>query len=374
MDIPSRADLFQIGRSYVLDRATRIDPAKVDVQGSDVNVFVGSQSVVAYQLSKQLAYRTAALLLDSATGEDLDRLAWDRFQLLRKGASAALGTERFYRTSFALGAGNVPAGTVVRSGTGIEYTLITPALFGATQLDGALANVRASQAGKATQVGANALTIISNIGSLFDPTLQCNNDAACAGGEDPEDDDTFRNRIRAFWLTARRGILAAIEAGATSVPGVVSALAVESLNTYGQPARVVNLYISDSSGVASQALAQQVEAALDDYRAAGIAVIVFTSLPQLVDVVLSLTFQGGVDTISLTNAVQAAVVEFVNSLPVNGTLYVGQLFSVLQRFASAGLVPNLSSIVAPAGDLVPTLGQTLRTLPQNVTFTTPAAA
>src|SRR5580698_4938756 len=61
VDIPSRSDLFSIGRSYVLDRATRIDPNQVDVQGSDVNVIVGSQSVVAYQLSKQLAYRTAAL-------------------------------------------------------------------------------------------------------------------------------------------------------------------------------------------------------------------------------------------------------------------------------------------------------------------------
>ena len=255
-----------------------------------------------------------------------------------------------------------------------KYVLITPAIFGSSQLDGATADVRASQAGKATQVGANAIVQIANVGSLFDQTIKVNNDAATAGGEDPEDDDTFRNRIRAFWLSARRGILAAIVEGATSVPGVVSAVAIESLNSFGQPARVVNLYISDSSGVASQALARQVSATLDDWRAGGIAVLVFTSLPQLVNLVFSLTFQGGVDTISLTQAVQAAVVEFVNSLPVNGTLYVGQLFSVLQRFASAGLVINQSSIVAPAGDLVPTLGQTLRTLPQNVTFTTPAAA
>lgn len=374
MDAPSRSDLFSIGRSYVLDRATRIDPTQVDVSGSDVNIFVGSQSVVAYQVVKQLAYSCASLLLDGAIGEWLDRLAWDRFQLLRKGASSALGTVRFYRASFALGAGSVAAGSVVRTMTNIEYVLLTPALFGASQLDGATANVRASQAGKATQVGANAIVQIANVGSLFDPTLKVNNDAATAGGEDPEDDDTFRNRIRSFWLSARRGILAAIVQGATSVPGVVSAVAVEALNSLGQPARVVNLYISDSSGVASRALAQQVSATLDDWRAGGIAVLVQTSLPQLVNLVLSLTFRGNVDTVSLTQAVQAAVVEFVNSLPVNGTLYVGQLFSVLQRFASAGLVPNLSSVVAPAGDLVPALGQTLRTLPQNVTFTTPAAA
>jgi hypothetical protein len=114
-------------------------------------------------------------------------------------------------------------------------------------------------------------------------------------------------------------------------------------------------------------LANQVLAALDEYRAGGIAVLVSTSIPQLVSVVLSLTFSGSVDTVTLSQLIQAAVVSFVNSLPVNGPLYVGQLYSLLQRYAAQGLVVNQSSIVAPAGDVVPTLGQTLRTLPANVT-------
>src|SRR5260370_68419 len=129
MDLPSRLDIYSLGRSYVLDHAKRIDPTKVDVLGSDVNLFVGSQSVVAFQLVKQLAYRTAALLLDSATGEDLDRLAWDRFKLLRKGASPALGTERFFRLTATAGAGTLPIGTVVKSKTGIEYTAVTVVPF-----------------------------------------------------------------------------------------------------------------------------------------------------------------------------------------------------------------------------------------------------
>lgn len=337
-----------------------------------MNLFVGSQSIVAYGLVKQLAYRTAALLLDSATGEDLDRLAWDRFKLLRKGASAALGTERFFRQSAAAGAGTLPVGTVVKSKTGIEYTTVTVVPFAIGQLDKATGFVRASQAGKATQVGSNALVQIANAGSLFDPSIQCTNDAPTAGGEDPEDDDTFRNRVRDFWLTARRGVLSAIEFGAKTVPGVVTAMAVEALNSFGQPARVVNLYIADSSGVASDALAAQVRTALDDFRAAGIAVLIFTSLPQLVQVLLALSFRAGVDTITLGDAVRAAVVEFINSLPVNGPLYVGQLFSVLQRFAADGLIPNQGSIVAPIGDLFPAIGQTLRARTQDVTIKTVA--
>ena len=367
LDLPSRVDLYSIGRAYVLARAKRIDPGQVDVVGSDVNLFVGSQSVVHYAIVKQLGFRISSLLLDGASGDDLDRYAYDRYQIARKGASAALGTVRFFRLSAALGAGSIPAGTTLTTIGGISYVTTTTATFNLGQTDFVFANVRASQAGKATQVGKNQIRGFQNAQVLFDTTVQVNNDDVTAGGEDVEEDDDFRNRIRGFWLTARRGVLSAIEFGAKAVPGVTSAMAVEAINTLGQPARVVNLYIADSSGVASAALASQVLSSLDDYRAGGITVLVFTSIPQLISVVLSLTFAGNVDTVALSQIIQAAVVGFVNSLPVNGPLYVGQLFSVLQRYAAQGLVVKQSAIVAPAGDLVPALGQTLRTTPSFVT-------
>jgi uncharacterized phage protein gp47/JayE len=368
-DLPSRLDLQALARDYVLQKATRLDPGIVDVLGSDANLFVGSQAVTGYALVKQLAYAVANLLLDSAENENLDRYAYDRYQLARKGAAAALGTARFSRTTSTLGAGNVPIGTVLRTLTGIEYVTTTTAVFGASQVDGATAFIRASQAGKAQQVGANQVRQVANAQALFDPTIQVTNDAGTAGGEDAEDDEDFRGRIRDFWLTARRGVLSAIEFGAKTVPGVVSAQAIESLTGGGQPARVVNLYIADSSGVSSAALAAQVQSALNDFRAGGIAVLISSSLPQLVQVQLRLQFVGGTDTVALSENVRAAVVEFVNSLPVNGTLYVAQLYSVLQRFASSGLIPSKESIVAPAGDLVPVLGQTLRATLQTVSIT-----
>lgn len=58
--------------------------------------------------------------------------------------------------------------------------------------------------------------------------------------------------------------------------------------------------------------------------------------------------------------------QFINSLPVNGTLAIGDLYSVLRRFVSDGLIVNQTTIVAPVGDLVPTLGQTLRTTPSSI--------
>lgn len=368
-DLPTRLDYFSIGREVVVQKSTKIDPAQVDIEGSDANLFVGIAAVLADQITKQLAFRTAALLLDGADDEDLDRYAFDRYNLTRKGASAARGTVTFSRTSVAAGAGSVPIGTKLRTDTGVEYVTTTVASFTASATS-ASANVRAAQAGKATQVGPNAINRVAQPQLLWDATLEVTNLKTTAGGENAEDDETFRARVRDFWRTARRGILAAIEQGALTVDGVVSANAVEALTGSGDPARVVFLYIADSSGVASDALAEEVKVALDDYRAAGIAVLISTSTPLIVDIQLRLAFLAGVDTRTLTDQIRAAVVEFVNSLAVNGPLYYGQLFSVLQRFVADGLILNQGTIVAPIGDLVPPVGQTIRTTLANVQVVT----
>lgn len=365
-DFPSRLDLFALARDFVLTRATKIDPEQVNTAGSDVNIVVASASFLAYEIVLQLIERVNSLLLDGAAGEDLDRLAFDRYGLTREAASAAVGDVRFYRTAATAGAGSVPIGTKLATLTGVEYITTTTATFGATDLE-ASAEVRAVSAGKATQVGANTIRRIDQPAALFDATLQVNNDAATAGGEDAEEDDVFRERVRDYFSTVRRGTLSAIEFGARQVEGIVSSQAIEALTSDGQPARVVSLYVADGSGVASRALGQAVFTALDEYRAAGIAVLVNTSIPQIVPIQLSLAFKAGVDTASLTENIRAAIVEFVNSLAVNGKLYRAQLFTVLQRFESDGLVPNEGTIVAPTGDLLPATGSTLRTTLTNVT-------
>lgn len=364
-DLITRLDAFAIARDYVTTRSQKLDPAQVDIEGSDANIFCGVSSVLADQIIKQLAFRTAALTLDGSDGEDLDRYSFDRYQIVRKGASPARGPGRIFRISLVNGAGSIPIGTRCRTDTGVEYITTTVANLGALNFT-TNANVRAVEAGKLTQVGVGAIKRFTNPSGLFDPTLLITNDAPTAGGEDAEDDETFRNRVRDFWRTARRGTLGAIEFGALTVPGVVSAQAVEVFTVGGQPARLVQLFISDSTGVASDALADEVRAALNDFRAAGIQVLISTSLPLIVDLQLRLRFRANVDTLTLTDNVRAAVVAFVNSLPVNGTLYVGQLFSVLQRFAEDGIIPDQGSIVAPVGDLVPAVGQTIRTTPANV--------
>jgi uncharacterized phage protein gp47/JayE len=365
-DLPTRLDLQRVGANWVLQRNQRIDPRQVLVSGSDANLFVGSGAAVASAVVAQLAYSTARLLLDGAVGEDLDRLAFDRYRLPRKGAAPAVVDVRMYRASAAAGAGSVPIGTPLATAQGIAYTTTETVTFGASALS-ATGACRAAQAGKSQQVGKNAIRQFQQPGLLFDKTLKVNNDEAAAGGEDVEADDDFRARVRAFWASARRGVAGAIEFGALLVPGVASAQAQEALTSGGLPARYVALYIADSSGIANAALARAVQIQLLDYRAAGIYVQVYPSLPTIVPVRLSLAFASNVDTNSLTELVRAAVVEYVNSLPVNGTLAIGGLASVLERYRSDGLIPSQGSIVTPVGDVVPDPGASLRTTLDDVT-------
>lgn len=367
-DFPSRLDLFQLARNYVLTRATKVDPSQVDTAGSDVNLYVGIASVVGYQIVLSLMQGINSLLLDGAFDDDLDRYGLDRYQLPRKGAAAARGAVRIFRSTSVAGGGNVPLGTKLLTLNGIEYILSSSATFSALDVSQP-ANVRAVQAGKASQVGANQIRQFDGaaLSALWDKTLQVTNDEPTAGGEDVESDDVYRERIREFWSTARRATLSAIMFGAKTVDGVVSATATEALTADQRPARVVVLRVADSSGTSSVALGAAVVAALDEYRAAGIAVVISNSIPTLISIQLKLTFGANVDSTTVAEAVRGAIVEYVNSLGVGDTLLRSALYSVLTRFTSAGLIITADTIVSPVGDLVPPTGTTIRTRFQDVT-------
>lgn len=365
MQVLSRLDFYQVGRAYVLTRSKKIDPVVVDTAGSDVNLEIGANSFMAAAVSNQLVQNCADLFLDSASDEALDRWVWDRYRLTRKGASPALTDVVFSRPTIAAGGGTIPSGTKLTTLTGVEYFTLADATFtntgASTDLLAVPVAVRAAQAGKIYQVGRNAIRGFNNVGQIFDQTILVNNPDVAAGGEDREDDDTLKQRARDFWTAAARGTLGAIEFGARLVPGVVTAHAEDVLGAFGQPVRVVNLFIADSSGVASRALAQLVQDKLNEYRAGGIYVTVSLSQPQIVSVLLKLAFAPGVDTVTLTAQVRASVLAFINSLGVAQRLNLADLSAVLVRFKQDGLIVNQSTVVAPVGDIVPDAGRTLRT-------------
>lgn len=360
-DLPTRLDLFALGRAYVLANAKKIDPKIVDVKGSDANIVVGAQAVMSEAVVRHLAGRTAAHTLEGAEGDDLDRWVFERCdRMTRKGAAAARGMLTLARPSLALGSGDVDVGTIVQNDDNVDYVLTSPATFGATDFV-STARARAVKAGSFTRSGPNTIRRFAKPGVLFDTSITVTNTGWFAGATDREEDPELRARARLYPRASRRGILRAIELGALAVPGVATARAEEVTTEGGTPARLVVLYIADESGVASDVLASEVEGALDEYRAGGINVVVSTSITQIVQIAIRLVYRAKVDTVTIGNRVRRAIVERVNGLEVNSPLYFADLAAVIARYQDFGVVPEQSSIVNPVGDLIPDTGYTIRT-------------
>jgi hypothetical protein len=180
--------------------------------------------------------------------------------------------------------------------------------------------------------------------------------------------------MQRFWLTQQRGTLAAIAFGALETQGVVSAQVTEALTGGAMPARAVSAYFADSSGVASKALGDAVLITLDEYRCAGIPVLPELGVPQLVSVVMSLSFVAGVDTNLLAQTIRTAVVGYINSLGVGQTLEMGALMALLSRYRNQGLVTKDSTFIEPVGNVEPAAGRTLRTTLDRVTLATSTLA
>lgn len=374
MDLPSRVDLFARGRAFVRGCAKKLDPKLIDLEGSQANIIVQTAAMIGAVIVSAIAFEASKLLIESAEKDDLDRIVFDRYRFTRHGASPSRTDIQLSRPTFAGGAGTIPVGTRVVAGN-VEFLVQTPISFGPTDLF-SQGRVRSTKAGSETRVARGAINRFARPGEIFDKTIEITNEEAAAGGEDRELDDAFRARARKFARALARGTLDAIETGGLSVPGVVQAVAIEVLaplegGTYRDlpsvvPARVVELFIADSTGVASRALATEVETALREWRAGGVAVLVRTSIPVVVPIVARVRYRANVDSVTLAAQMNAAIVAFTQGLAPNQTLYVSDLITVLKRYNDLGVIVDANCIVEPAGDLVPDVGQTIRATTETV--------
>jgi len=365
-DLPSRAELFEVGADDLLVRAQtrpvgrRITPEQVYTPGSDINLLLGSTSCIAEEVIRQLARGLSDLTLDGAKGIALDRWVADRYSpyLVRLTATPAWVPLTFTRTSIAAGAVTYLAGSVVRSQNGVRFSLWTDAVFGATSRGPVTVSGRAVEAGLSGNVAIGTVTAF--VTAPPDATMLVTNGEPGAGGDDSESDEKLRARARLFYLTARRGILSAIELGAMSVAGVRQAYAQELLSEpMGTPSGFIDLYIADANGQSNTALSDAVELALEEWRAGGIVVAVYGATPVYQQVALELSYEAGIDTSAAWDNVRAAVIAAVNALRPGETLRVASIIEAAKSVT--GVIVSDSAVVDPTGDVIPATGQVIRT-------------
>lgn len=387
MDFPLFNDLFQIGASQILALNGNLTVESVNRAGSDINIDVAAAAAIGDECINQLTSVAAGTFLDSAKGTALDRLLYDRYGLLRNPAAPAIGSVQFQVTD---ANGNaivnpssftIPVGTALATGSNEQFVTTVAEVYPAGAQGPITVAVQSVLAGADQQAAPNTITSLTSTiagGPTAPRRLAVTNVFATAGAADEETDDAFRARGRSFFSTARRGTLDAIVQGALSYPGVTAAQAFEAITVMGQPARYVQLIISDAYtnslaslntvpptyATQSQVLALNVYNALTDVRAGGIAVQVIVGQVVLQPVMLSLSFTaaannlpGGIDGVAI--AARAAVVGYTNGLAPGITWTPAGALAALQGIPGLQITGN--EISSPAGPVIPTALQVIRT-------------
>jgi hypothetical protein len=373
MDLPTFQDLFQIAQNEMLTRNRRLSLAEVQRTGSDLNIIVGAGAAGADEVVGQLARVAKSRSLATARGMELDLLVNDRYAgLLRKAASPSYTYARFSTTTPAAAAFTIPDGTILSAPDGLQFLTIGDTTFPAGSTGPVNVRARSLQAGSGQRALANSIdSIVTQItGAPAD--LAVTNPAATFGGDDAERDEDLIARARGFFVNARRGTTTAIQQAVLSVPGVQTCAVFESLDLLGRPVGPVQVVISDAytdmfaySGppgsyqIQSDALANQIQQFLSEYRAAGITVQILVAQVALVSVQLSLSYLAGFDAEGVNTAAKTSIMSVVNNLPPGGNITLDLLQQALRVIP--GLAYTGNEVLTPRNEVVAGGGQALRT-------------
>lgn len=361
-DFPSFDDLFELQRREILLRNPNLATDAVDRPGADANALVAASAMVGDEIVGQLAEAWAGLWLESSTGTRLDRLAWDRYEMVRKPASVAYGTVEFSTTTPAAAAFTIPAGLELPAQDGRIYYTVESQTFPYGSVGPISVRFISQLTGVAQQLRSGSIVRYNGVLPGAPTDLEVTNVLATAGAADAETDDEFRGRIRQARTAAPPGTKEGIEQKALAFPGVQSARAYAHLDLYGLPARASVLVISDAytEGLAtlntavpayeaqSQALAQTVLGTLDDTRALGIPIQVMVAAVRMVPITLNLTLAATASADTTLRA-RAALTRYLNTRGPGRAWVQVEAYRVLQGVT--GLIITGKEIQYPPGDI-----------------------
>lgn len=365
-DFPSWKELFDLAKNTILAGNAGITQDAVERPGTHVNILTAMMASVADEVIHQAAVAMQRAIPSLASGDYLDRLAWDWYGLTRNPATPATATVTFHRTTTDVY--TMPAGTRVTNADGsVGFLTDTDTIFAADVTDADVA-VTCEQAGTIGNLEANQITVLQTPQPGQSFTITASTEAT--GGEDEETDKNLRWRIRNFWASVQRGTLAALEYGAKQVSGITLAHAYETQDS--EDCYTVHLIVADSSGRANSSQVAAVQTEIDHWRACGVKVNVVGGQVQYVDVAVTLTLEAGFDPTVAIETVRSNIVNTINRKGINETLHVSSIQMAALIYGKGGTAPDLgvrdATVTAPATDIVPPDGYILRTTPDRVSI------
>ncbi len=264
------------------------------------------------------------------------------FDFPRKAGTKATVNVIFSR-AVANGEITIPAGTRVKTASGLRFVLSSATAILAGNTDSPSAEVEAESVGTAYNVSSGTVIVLEDQVAGVDTVT---NALAALGGVDQETNIAYKNRFQAYIEGLGRANIAGLKAGALSVAGITSVSIVELFPPVSDVN--VNLYIDDgsSSGVSTaKVIATQMVIDGDGtednpgYRAAGVNVVV--KKPSIVtqNISATLSILAGVDTDQLQTDVINSLTAYVNALGVGSDIVYNELiYAIMDVFGVTDVV------------------------------------
>ena len=307
--------------------------------------------------------------LSTSYGADADSFLADFGIMTRLGAIAATGTVTFARYTATASTPQIPIGTLVKTGDGLQsftvyadlsnsaYSAALNAYVMPASTPSLNVPVIAVVPGAAGNVAAGAASLIASAVSGVDTV---NNPAGFLNGSDFETDAALKAR---FVLT----IAGLRDATEFAIGKAISALGVGiqyviSSNTnadgsvnYG----MVTVFVDDGSGAIPLSLLTQAQAAVNAVRAASIRTGVFAANILTANIAMAVVTGPGYVHATVVAQVVAALSAATNGMGLGKTL---PYFSLASTALAVPGVTNITSVTLNGGvaDLVPALGKTIK--------------
>jgi len=311
-------------------------------------------------------YNTVVGFIYGAYGKYLDYLG-DIFGLERIAATVASSHSsavKFYTNASSFGAINnnvdivIPTGTRVWAQRGedkIYYSVIADSTLPKNDTS-AYVNVKAVSSGSSSNVQAGTLRFFefSNYSPTASYSLFVTNVDSIDNGSDEETDDNFRYRIINAKLHGAAANETAIRLACFNVPGVADVLITDKYAGIGT-ARVI---IKSTTPVVSSGLLDEVQAAINNIKAAGSKVTAMAPTYIKMVFVFTVTYKSGTtddDIVLAESLITANTADYVNNLDIEEPYYVEDLLTVL-----TGLHSKIKSIDIAAYIYKPVLDYSIK--------------
>lgn len=306
--------------------------------------------------------------LSTSIGVDADSFVED-FGLTREPGTAATGVVRF--TSFTPDnqSATIAVGTPVKTASNIIYDVVEDSTNSAwSAADNAYVRpagtasiavpVQCEAAGTAGNVAAGAICLLGSAISGIDTVT---NDAALTNGSDGETDAALRTRFVSYINSRSKATLVAIENAITDVSADLIYQVIENVDASGAflPGNVV-AFIDDGSGDASDAVIDEVYAAIDDVRPAAVSIQVVRPKVVRPPVAMTVSVNSAGDLPTIQTTISTNIATYLNGLTIGESASYSRLIQI--AYASSTAVTNVSGVTLAGGtaDLPATTGTAYR--------------